>query len=181
GAVPPAAALIGAGGENKSMACSLKPGRCGSVVQREGAAAVSPELAVPAGAAGAEDERQRSPTATAAPTTASKRSALLPCMGLTGRRAYCVSAVPCHRRAMIVRSRCYPMRTCPTGPALRLAHANPGDRVRGDLRRVLAVDRLRQGDEANIERQVGHVDRVARAHEARREQQPARAAARIDA
>src|SRR5205085_7170827 len=139
-----------------------KLGRCGSVVRRVGAAAAWPELAVLGVAGGAEDERQRSATATAAPTTASKRSALLPCMGLTGRRAYCASAVPCHRRAMIVRSRCYPMRTCPTGSALRLAHANPGDRVRGDLRGVLAVDRLRQAEEADIERQVGDVDRVAR-------------------
>src|SRR5256885_4639734 len=52
------------------------------------------------------------------------------------------------------------------------AEANARDGVRLYLSRPLAVDRLRQLDARGVERQIGDIDPVAAAHEARGKQQP---------
>src|SRR6267143_6365823 len=54
----------------------------------------------------------------------------------------------------------------------RNAEANARDSVPRYLSRPLAVDRLRPPDARRVERQIGDIDPVAAAHEARGKQQP---------
>src|SRR5947208_16431366 len=56
------------------------------------------------------------------------------------------------------------------------AEANARDGVRLYLSRPLTVHRLLPGDRTQVERQVGDVDPLAAAHQARREEQPDRRA-----
>lgn len=62
----------------------------------------------------------------------------------------------------------------------RDAGADAGDGVQADLGRPLAVDRSRQPEPPDIEREIGHVDPIAVASRAGREHESDRRAVRVD-